>query len=62
MLGIPVGGEIPRDSVFARVEWPALKFNPTVTRILAVELDVGEDVDGTPRSDLMEIWKRCEGT
>jgi hypothetical protein len=63
-LALPPNREIPSDSVFARVEWPALKFNPTVTMIRAVVLNRGEggDANGTPLDGPYVYWRRCGST
>ncbi|KAF2122508.1 hypothetical protein BDV96DRAFT_560918 [Lophiotrema nucula] len=62
ILALPPNSQIPQDSVFARVEWPVLQFNPTVTKISAVLLNQGDGADGTPISGPTEFWRRCGST
>ncbi|KAK7191768.1 hypothetical protein DPSP01_007197 [Paraphaeosphaeria sporulosa] len=59
VLALPPSRQIPEDSVFARVEWPVLQFNPTVNTIRSVVLNTGDDADGTPLSPLEVFWQRC---
>lgn len=59
LLALPPSKEVPQDSVFARVEFPALRFNPTVNTIRSVVLNTGEDADGTPLEPLGVYWQRC---
>jgi hypothetical protein len=61
-LALPPSQQIPADSVFARVEWPVLQFNPTVTVLRAIVLNQGDDADGTLVSGPTDIWTRCEST
>ncbi|RDW66957.1 hypothetical protein BP5796_09706 [Coleophoma crateriformis] len=57
-LSIPPSAEIPRDSVFARIEWPAIQRGNNIDSIYAVKLDTG-DADGTPLSAPTLLWSRC---